>query len=266
MSLQHIGAKMMVVRAIEYQLDLISVPPSGHPLATLTHAPHFAAMVPLQVYNSLQVPRERQLLSQIQCLIIGGSSISPSLTAALHDFPHRIYSTYGMTETLSHIALRQINGPTSTDWYTPLQGIHISLHPDDQCLCIDAPHICPHTLHTHDLAQIDQQGRFKILGRKDNIIVSGGIKIQIEAVERLLSKHLTHPFAITSVAHDKFGEIVVLLTEHPTPTNLQEICQQALPKYWQPRLYLHCQQLPQTPTNKPRRAAIQQLAHTLAEP
>ena len=213
MSLDYIAGKMMVVRSIERGLKLISVEPSGHPLATVpvvrqAHQPctvpepaegwgvNFAAMVPMQVYNSLQVPEEKERLMRIRHLIIGGGAIDDALASALKTFPNHVWSTYGMTETLSHIALRRLNGPEASEWYTPFPSVKVSLN-EDSCLVIDAPLVC----------------KFRILGRKDNVICSGGIKIQIETVERQLRPHLQAPFLITKRPDAKFGEAVVLLTE-----------------------------------------------------
>lgn len=127
MPLQYIAGKMVVIRALVAGLDLLPVTPSGHPLKDLTKAPVFAAMIPMQVYNSLQVPEEKAILQQIRHLIIGGGPIDSQLNAALKDFPHAVWSTYGMTETLSHIALRRLNGPEASDWYTPFESIQIRL-------------------------------------------------------------------------------------------------------------------------------------------
>jgi len=104
MSLDYIAGKMMVVRAIERQLDLISVAPSGHPLRSLTRPITFAAMVPMQVFNSLQVPEERERLRQIKHLIIGGGAIDDLLAVQLRSFPNAVWSTYGMTETTATIS------------------------------------------------------------------------------------------------------------------------------------------------------------------
>lgn len=111
MPLQYIAGKMVVVRALVSGLNLLPVTPSGHPLKALHEAPAFAAMIPMQVFNALQVPAERALLKDIRQLIIGGGSIDASMSEALQDFPHAVWSTYGMTETLSHIAMRRLNGP-----------------------------------------------------------------------------------------------------------------------------------------------------------
>lgn len=99
-------------------------------------------MVPLQVYTSIQNPRDKELLRQTRHLIIGGGAIDRTLGEELRDFPHAVWSTYGMTETLSHIALRRLNGPEATDWYTPFNDVQISLSPEGT-LTIDAPQVCP---------------------------------------------------------------------------------------------------------------------------
>ena len=101
-------------------------------------------------------------------------------------------------------------------------------------------------------------GRFKILGRKDNVICSGGLKIQAEEVERLLRAHLREPFIITKRRDEKFGEVVVLLTESDVDT-ARDVCQRVLPKYWQPRDYVHTDQVPMTETGKPARKQAEQL-------
>ena len=262
MSLDYIAGKMMVVRSIERGLKLTTVAPSGHPLST-PHSPlSFAAMVPMQVYNSLQVPEEKERLMQIRHLIIGGGAIDDALASALKTFPNHVWSTYGMTETLSHIALRRLNGPDASEWYTPFPSVKVSLN-EDRCLVIDAPLVCPSRLVTNDIAELssgtDPEVKFRILGRKDNVICSGGIKIQIETVERQLRPHLQAPFLITKRPDAKFGEAVVLLTEGTVP-EAQEVCERILPKYHQPRVYLHVDQIPLTATGKPARQQAEQLA------
>ena len=257
MSLDYIAGKMMVVRSIERGLKLISVPPSGHPLNIKHCRIDFAAMVPMQVYNSLQVPEECERLKQIRHLIIGGGAIDDALAAALKTFPNHVWSTYGMTETLSHIALRRLNGPDASDYYTPFPSVKVSLS-DDGCLIIDAPLVCAERLVTNDIAELSG-GRFRILGRKDNVICSGGIKIQIETVERQLRPHLQVPFLITKRPDAKFGEAVVLLTEGAVD-EARAVCEHILPKYHHPRIYLHVDQIPLTETGKPARQQAEQLA------
>ena len=285
MSPDYIAGKMMVVRALERNLRLITVEASGHPLATIktqsrgqtpeaepsepvpmTDSAHeglpicidFAAMVPMQVWNSLQVPEERERLRQIRHLIIGGGSIDEAMAAELKGFPNAVWSTYGMTETLSHIALRRLSGPESSDWYTPFDSVHLSLS-DEGCLVIDAPEVCAETLVTNDRAELLPNGRFRILGRKDNVICSGGIKIQAEEVERQLSPHLHEPFLISKRPDPKFGEVVVLLTEG-LADEARAVCERILPKYHRPRVYLHVDHIPLTETGKPARREAERMA------
>ena len=262
MSLDYIAGKMMVVRSIERGLKLTTVEPSGHPLST-PHSPlSFAAMVPMQVYNTLQVAEECERLKQIRHLIIGGGAIDDALASALKTFPNHVWSTYGMTETLSHIALRRLNGPEASEWYTPFPSVKVSLN-EDSCLVIDAPLVCPSRLVTNDIAELSSGTvpniKFRILGRKDNVICSGGIKIQIETVERQLRPHLQAPFLITKRPDAKFGEAVVLLTEGAVD-EARRVCAQVLPKYNQPKAYLHVDKIPLTATGKPARKEAENIA------
>ena len=257
MSLDYIAGKMMVVRALTCGLQLKVVEPCGCPLWE-GHV-DFAAMVPMQVYNLLQTEDGRRRLMAVRHLIIGGGAIDEALASALVDFPNQVWSTYGMTETLSHIALRRLSGPDASEWYMPFEGVTLS-QTDEGCLVIDAPAVHDGLLVTNDIAEMHDDGRFRILGRRDNVICSGGIKIQIEGVERLLHPHLSVPFLITKRADKKFGEQVVLLTESEDMDAIRNICQRVLPKYWQPRAFLHVGSLPLTETGKPARKEAERLA------
>ena len=301
MSLDYIAGKMVVVRSIERHLHLISVSPSGHPLKDINLKDAngkdvngeitFAAMVPMQVYNTLQVPEERERLTHIRHLIIGGGAIDASLEKELRSLPGNIaiWSTYGMTETLSHIALRRINGAEASEWYQPFDSVKIS-QTEEGCLVIDAPLVCAETLVTNDIVEIEsyiynkvekhdeveknevvEKLRFRIKGRKDNVICSGGIKIQIEEVEALLKPHLEKPFMIAKKKDEKFGEIAVLLTEDEDLKKVEATIRRLLSgksddsnksseskshKYWIPREYLHVDHLPLTETGKPKRSIL----------
>ena len=262
MSLDYIAGKMMVVRALERNLKLMRVEPSGHPLAVtqMGQSPcvTFAAMVPMQVYNSLQVAEERERLKEIRQLIIGGGAIDEALAEELKDFPHGVWSTYGMTETLSHIALRRLNGEAASEWYTPFPSVEVSLS-EDGCLVIDAPEVCEERLVTNDIAALGDDGRFRILGRKDNVICSGGLKIQAEEVERQLHPHLREPYLITKRHDARLGEAMVLLTEGSV-SEARQVCERILTKYHQPRAYLHVDHIPLTETGKPARRQAEIMA------
>ena len=278
MPLDYIAGKMMVVRSLVRKLKLMVVEPTGHPLAAhqLPRVLTFAAMVPMQVYNSLQVPEERERLRQIRHLIIGGGAIDEALARELEDFPNYVWSTYGMTETLSHIALRRLNGAEASEWYTPFDNVRISQN-EDGCLVIDAPEVCAERLVTNDIVEISQ-GRFRVVGRKDNVICSGGIKIQAEEVERALKPYLHVPFMITKRKDEKYGEIVVMMVEYrgerreergewkeergeriedSLKTRLQRLCREHLPKYWQPRDFVFVDKIPMTETGKIARKECQ---------
>jgi O-succinylbenzoic acid--CoA ligase len=264
MSLDYIAGKMMVVRALTCGLKLIAVKPCGCP--EWEGDVDFAAMVPMQVYNLLQSEEGRKRLKAIKHLIIGGGAIDDGLASVLVGFPNHVWSTYGMTETLSHIALRRLNGPEASEWYTPFEGVTLS-QTDEGCLVIDAPAVHDGPLVTNDIVEFVSpslwmgkgEGPFRIKGRKDNVICSGGIKIQIEEVERLLRPQLSAPFMISKRPDKKFGEQVVLLTESDVIDDVKDVCQRVLPKYWQPRSYLHVNQLPMTETGKPARKEAEQL-------
>lgn len=260
MPLDYIAGKMVVVRAEVCGLKLMDVEPSGHPLRGLTEAPVFAAMVPMQAYNSLHDETECRILRQIKHLIIGGGAISRDLADALHDFPNAVWSTYGMTETLSHIALRRLNGAEASEWYTPFDSVDVSLNAEG-CLVINAPEVCAAPLTTNDMAEIADDGRhFRIRGRRDNVICSGGIKLQIEDIEAKLRPHTDVPFVITKRPDKKFGETVVLLAATDDMRHIEEACRQYLGKYEQPHAYVSVRQIPLTATGKPARAEAMKIA------
>ena len=259
MPLQYIAGKMVVVRSLVAGLRLIPMAPSGHPLKDLKEAPTFAAMIPMQVYNTLQVPEEKAILMGIKHLIIGGGAIDDALAYELKDFPNQVWSTYGMTETLSHIALRKLNGTDASDWYTPFENVRIRLS-EEGTLIIHAPNVCAEELITNDIAEINKEGKFRIIGRKDNIINSGGVKIQIEQVEATLREHLEIPFQITAKKDAKFGEIVVLIyNKVKDEKEIRRICEDKLPAYWVPKRYFGVDELPLTGTGKPDRATAKKM-------
>lgn len=257
--LKYIAGKMMVVRSLVADLDLLPVAPSGHPLIGVKEVPAFAAMIPMQVCNSLQVPEEKVKLRQIKSLIVGGSGMDTRTVGELADFPNAVWGTYGMTETLSHIALRKLNGADASGWYTPLEGVNIRLS-EEKTLLIQAPRVCKGELTTNDIAEINGRKQFRILGRKDNTVNSGGVKIQIEQVESALKEHISQPFLITAIPDETFGEIIVLLVEGETPEGLDDIYERALPPYHRPKRTIPILRIPLTENGKPDRIAAKTLA------
>lgn len=251
-----IAGKMMVVRALVGGLDLYPVSPSGHPLNETDGLFRFAAMVPLQVYNSLQKPIERKRLQEIDTLLIGGSAIDPDLEKELRIFKNSVYASYGMAETLSHIALRKLNGNNASLYFTPLPSVSLSLT-EENTLIVHAPRIYSKKLFTNDLAEIRPDGSFRILGRKDNTIITGGIKVQTEELEAKLSCLIPTPFAITSHPNIQFGEIVVLVTEKPMDISLLK---KHLAPHEVPKKMLFIEKIPRTESGKIDRAALKRFA------
>lgn len=267
MPLQYIAGKMVVVRALVAGLNLIPVTPCGHPLQDMNQPLAFGALIPMQVYNSLQNPTECERLKNIRHLIIGGGAIDSSMEAALKRFSNEVWSTYGMTETLSHIALRKLNGPDASEWYTPFEHVTLS-QSEEGTLIIDAPLVCPQQLITNDIVELNDTGQFRVLGRKDNTINTGGVKVQIEQVESALKPLLPFLFAITSAPDARFGERIVLLVQHESPFSEEEkqAIHQAyrqLPAYWRPKQLMQVASLPLTGTGKPDRAAAKRLARSM---
>ena len=255
--LHRIAGMMIAVRAFTQDLQLITSAPSAHPLARLHRPPVFAAMTPMQVWETLRVPREAEMLRQVRQLIIGGGAVSAELEDMLRSFPHNVWSTYGMTETLSHIALRRINTASPTG-YQPLPKVKVSIDEND-CLIIDAPEVCPETLHTNDHARLLEDGTFEVLGRRDNVVCSGGLKLQIETLEARLAN--PYRMQLTAVPDAKFGEALTLITDTPEhmPT-LQALCHERLTSHERPKHYLSVEHLPFTDTGKPARAEARRMA------
>lgn len=260
MNLRYIGAMMVVVRSLVAGLNLIVRPASGHPLADIKEPLGFVAMVPLQVYNTLQIPEEKERLKQTDILIIGGGAVDEALEAEIKHLPTAVYSTYGMTETLSHIALRRLNGTSASEHYYPFSSVKLSLSAENT-LIIDAPLVCDGTLQTNDIARIYPDGSFMILGRKDNVINSGGIKIQAEEIEKVLRPFISLPFVITSVPDHRLGQAVTLLIAGQLGTKeIEDKLQTILEPYYRPRYILTTDCIPQTKNGKISRAECRALA------
>ncbi len=234
--LQYIAGKMMVVRALEGGLNLIISEPSSTPLAGLERAIDFAPMVPMQVTTTLAQPNGAEQLAHVRTLLLGGGFVDPALEEQLQTLPCRVFTSYGMTETLSHIALRAANGPQRSDWYTPLPGVSLSLTPDST-LQITAPYLNIHNLPTNDLAEIGKDGTFRILGRADAVINSGGVKIQAEDIERTLHRLTGLHVLALPLPHPVLGQCVALLWEgsEDAESALHSACN-TLPKYHRPHL------------------------------
>lgn len=264
MPVRYIAGKMMLVRAVVCRLSLWVAPPTSHPLINFDGYLSFAAMVPMQVYNSTQTTLELIRLKQIKTLLIGGGAIDKALEEDLALFPGGVYSSYGMTETVSHIAIRQLNGANRSAYYTALPEVELSQLATG-ALIIWAPLVCEERLTTNDLVAFDACGRFKILGRIDNVINSGGIKLQAEEIEEKLKNLIPSPYVITSVSDAILGESVTLLIagKRVDVTNLQDQIREVLTSYELPKYIFYTDTIPMTLSQKIQRAACKKIAHEL---
>lgn len=209
LSVNYIAGKMMVVRALELGWHLDFVNPIANPLENNNTIYDFVAMVPMQVQASLHH------LSQVKKLLIGGAAISFTLNQSLQNLSTQCFASYGMTETVSHIAIQRLNFCVSdldNALYELLPGITIGLD-ERGCLVIDAPTIADDMVVTNDLVMIVDEKRFKWLGRVDNVINSGGVKIHAELLEQKMSPYLETPFFVTGVADERLGEKMVMIVE-----------------------------------------------------
>jgi len=206
MSPETIAGKMMLVRALVLEMNLIVAPVSSTPLKGIDESIDFAAMVPFQVEKSLDETPEN--LKAIKKLIIGGGSISIALWTHISEIPTLCYQTFGMTETISHIAMRRIE--TSASTYEALPEVQLTTKND--CLVITAPNLGIDHLETNDIVKLTEN-RFEWLGRKDFVINSGGIKIHPELVEQKLENLINTPFFSFGLPNNQFGQKHILCIE-----------------------------------------------------
>lgn len=220
----YIGGKMMLVRGLEHQLQLIINEPSANPLNGLKQNFDFAAMVSMQFQNALQSNPAK--IEACKAIIIGGASVNSSLAAQIVNLKTPVYSTYGMTETVSHIALKQLSFP-SKKYYTTIGDIDISTNNKEQ-LILKGAITNNRVLVTNDRVQILSPTTFKWLGRIDNVINSGGIKIQLEevevSIELLFNKlKITNQFFLAAKPDAYWGSKLVLFIEFPKPLSSENL-------------------------------------------
>ena len=256
----YISGKMMVIRAIERKLTLLIEIPSINPLNNLKEQIDFCAMSPLQVENSLEN------IHLIKNIIIGGAAVSESLKSKISDqlnnekppIRNHIYETYGMSETLSHIALKQIY-PIAEDYFKVLQGVEICLDKRG-CLQIFAPNLNSETLLTNDLVEINNGKEFRFLGRIDNVINSAGLKIYPEQLEKLVKKELSNEVVFLGIADELLGQKLVLVIEGQAKAELTERLGKIVypGKNHHPKEIIFVEKFPRIPNGKIDRRALTQ--------
>ncbi|HTB32042.1 MAG TPA: AMP-binding protein [Bacteroidia bacterium] len=264
LSPDYIAGKMMVVRAFVSGMDLITLEPSDKPLLGIAGKKiDFAAFVPLQVQNLSGNEISKKRFQTIKNVIIGGAPISPSLEKELESYTNSIYATFAMTETLSHVALRRLSGKSRSDKYFALQGV--DFESDNRgCLIVNAPLVNDAPVITNDIVELNDSTHFKWLGRYDNVINSGGIKIHPEIVENKLATLIPdHRFFIAALPDEKFGQKVVIVIEVPENMDIagiKTLTEKTLSKYEIPKEYYRVEKFIETPTGKVKKEETLKLA------
>ncbi len=214
---RYIAGKMMLVRCFVTGMKIVAVNPSANPLKELpfTQRIDFAAFVPYQVQEIISSGFS-SVLNTVQTSIIGGAALDKGTREKLKLFSCQFYGTYGMTETVSHIALQKLNGTNSSEFFQTLSGVEIKLD-DRNCLIIKSPHL-KNEIHTNDIVEIISAKEFKWIGRYDNVINSGGVKVSPENVELGVEKifqeaGVNRSFFITGVSDQRLGEKIQLIIE-----------------------------------------------------
>jgi len=206
LSADYIAGKMMLVRAMILGLALDYVEPSSSPLNESNGSYDFAAMVPLQLENSLKK------IEQIKTLIVGGAPMSTTLKAQVQDSATAVFETYGMTETITHVAVRNVNSNTMKKTFSALLNVTFSIDGRD-CLIVDAPDVNDITVITNDIVRLISETEFEWLGRYDNVINSGGVKLIPEQIENKLASQLANRFFVAGLPDEKLGQKLVLIVE-----------------------------------------------------
>lgn len=243
-----IAGKMMVVRAFVLGLNLVPIEPSGNPLNNIDKFFAFAAMTPMQVYNTLALKDGNLKLNQIKQLIIGGGDINQGLLNRIKNLTNSTFHTYGMTETLTHVAVKKLNGEIPDSCFNALSGIKFSVDKND-CLVISAPHLSGKKFVTSDIVDLKDENSFQFIGRFDNVINSGGIKISPEIIEHKLNPFIKERFIIAGMPDDRLGHKLILIIEGKDKLSV-DFTEFGLSKYEIPKHVYYLQHFPETDSGK----------------
>lgn len=285
---RYVAGRMMLVRGFVLGLEMLVVEPASDPLADLPEGwqPDFTALAPLQMQTllaaALTAPadscfgdeterafRYRRLLDGMSAILLGGGPVNEEIQRQVQQLATPVYHTYAMTETATHIALRRLNGPAATDAFVPLRGVELALDARG-CLAIRGAVTNGAWVQTNDLVELRADGSFVWLGRADNVINSGGVKVQAEQVEAAVAAlQSSRPdlawrgrrLAVTGLPNERLGQIVTLVIEGLPLSADQEAeiaaaLRAELDRFWTPRRFAYLPHLPMTPTGKIDRAGV----------
>ena len=247
----YIAGKMMLVRAMVLGWNLHVVAPGKNAISHDDTDYDFVAMVPYQVQYSLKS------LNKIKKLIIGGAAISKKLNDQLQGVDTEVFATYGMTETISHIAVRRINGLAKSNNYTALPRVRFSLDKRN-CLMIDAPEVSVEKVISNDVVKLISPTSFEYVGRIDHVVNSGGIKLFPEQIEEKLAFYIDRPFIIASEKNETLGEQLILIIEDATTQENSDFKEAflSLSSYERPKKIYTFSKFPFTETGKIKRMEL----------
>ncbi|MFY7668092.1 MAG: AMP-binding protein [Crocinitomicaceae bacterium] len=249
LSLNTIAGKMMLARAFVGKWNLTIVEPAVNPLLNSDENIDFLALVPLQLERILIECPDK--IRQIETVIVGGAPVSNSLINLLKENEMTVYQTFGMTETVSHIALRKIGKETDA-FYKTVDGAEVS--DLDGNLIIHYPEMFEEPLRTNDLVKIISPKQFEWLGRSDYMINSGGVKLNPEKIEQKLSELIPYSFFITGLKDDRLGQKLALVIENNSNFIPEKVrFQSVLDKFELPKVYINVKEFDRTKSGKVNR-------------
>lgn len=202
-----IGGKMLLLRGLLHNMNIEITDAGKHPLQRIEHPIDFISLVPYQLEYMLE--NDPKALNSVQVILLGGAPVSPKLQDQISSLPCSVYASYGMTETMSHVALKNLKTQTT---FQAIEGVHFSVN-ESQQLIIHAPMLGHPALLTTDIVDLISEREFNWKGRADFVINSAGIKIHPELIENALSSLIPDRFFIIGEPDDTFGERVVLVIE-----------------------------------------------------
>lgn len=245
----YIAGKMMLVRALVLGWNLDLIAPNSNPLETTEKSYDFSAFVPLQLYKSLPY------IYKVKKLIVGGGVVTQEFISKIQEVPTQIYATYGMTETITHIAVKKLNhtGNNTIENYRTLPDVYITTD-ERGCLVIEAPKVSAVKVTTNDVVTIHTKETFQWLGRYDNVINSGGVKLHPEKIESKLERYISSRFFVTGIPDDILGEKLILIIEGKKESLDRNIIAKALEKYEIPKAIYYIKEFVETPTGKIQRS------------
>lgn len=248
-----IAGKMMIVRAFVSGLNLITVEPSSKPLPNIATPFDFAAMTPMQIHQLFELSDGFDKLNQIKQLIIGGGDIDTILLNKISKLENESYHTYGMTETLTHIALKRLNGSTPDEYFKTLEGVSLKID-DRNCLVLHPNHLSNDPIITNDVVDLISENEFEFKGRFDHVINSGGIKLFPEQIEEKLKPFIQQSFIIIGIPDEKLGEMITLVIEGQEIDGINMIVEKApLSKFEKPKQIIFIEKLQRTISGKIKR-------------